>query len=66
MAEHAYYLTTHPDPHGRGLMAVVTLGHPQLGDATAKVCTVDVVADQQAANVWFDRMMVEKPWEERN
>lgn len=66
MAENAYYLTTHPDPHGRGLVAVITLGSPQMGDATTTICAAEIVGDQEAAEAWLARMVVEKPWVERH
>lgn len=61
MAESAYYLTTGRDSYGR-LLAVISLGSPQVGDATTTVCSVEIVKSQAEAKKWYRRMMKEKPW----
>lgn len=65
MAENKFYLTTGPDPKGRGLMAIVTLGQPQRGDKNVQVLDVELVKDQQEAEEWFARVLKERPWETR-
>lgn len=69
MAENQYYLTTNPAPadhprHGE-LIAVISLGHPQKGDAECLICTVEIVKDQAAADVWYKEQMITKPWIKR-
>lgn len=61
MSEDKIYLTTGPDPKGRGLLAIMSLGSPQLGDKTT-VLTLEIVEDQDAAHEWFARMKVQRPW----
>lgn len=65
MAEDRYYLTTGPDPHGRGLLAICSLGTPQRGDETVTVCSLEVVKNMKEARKWFRRVIAEKPWETR-
>jgi len=65
MAEDYIYLTVDKDPKGRGLLAIMTQGHPQFGDANCTVLTLEVVPNMKAAKLWFERMKIEKPWETR-
>ena len=66
MAQDTTYLTVDKDPHGRGLLAIITRGHPQQGDKECLVLTLEVVKDMKEANDWYDRMLIEQPWLERN
>jgi hypothetical protein len=65
MAEDRHYLTVGPDPKGRGLMAIISLGSPQHGDKNVTVCDVELVKNMQEAKKWFRKAMIEKPWETR-
>lgn len=65
MAESKMYLTVSDDPRGRGKLAIVTLGHPQRGDAKCEVLTLTVVKDHAEACAWYERMKIERPWETR-
>jgi len=47
------------------LIAVITQGHPRAGDANCTVLTLEIVEDMAAAERWYERMKVEKPWESR-
>jgi hypothetical protein len=60
-----YYLTTAPDPKGRGLMAVISDGTPQLGHDPVTILSVKVVPDVEAARVWFEQAKASRPWEQR-
>ena len=66
MAEDRIYLTVAPDPKGRGLLAIISQGQPQEGDVNVVVLTLEVVKDEEAANAWYQKMVVERPWEARN
>ncbi len=66
MAEHVIYLTTGKNPKGDGLVAIASRGQPQLGDVTCSILAVEVVPDVEAAEKWFEKMRVERPWEARN
>lgn len=66
MAKDYLYLTIGDDPKGRGLLAVMTQGHPQWGDHRCVILTMEIVKTEQEAQVWFDRMKIERPWEPRN
>lgn len=62
---HGYYLTTGPDPKGRGLIAVISDGTPQLGHDPVTVLDVEVVPDVEAARAWFSVAKITRPWEQR-
>lgn len=64
MEDHVY-LTVGKDPKGRGLLAIITQGHIQYGDANCTVLTLGVVPNMKAAKKWYKRMKSEKPWETR-
>ena len=66
MSETKFYLTTCPAPKGEGLLAVISLGSPQRGDESVTVCTVEIVPNIKSAKRWYRRMMIERPWEQRN
>lgn len=66
MAEDRIYLTVDNNPNGRGLLAVMTQGHPQFGDKECVVLTLEVVKNMKEAKRWFKRMKIEQPWEVRN
>lgn len=66
MAESDIYLTVGNDPKGSGLLAIMTEGHPQRGDANCTVLTIRRVKNHNEAQEWFRRMKVERPWESRN
>ena len=65
MAEDRMYLSVDENPDGPGLIAVITQGHPRAGDANCTVLTLEIVEDMAAAERWYERMKVEKPWESR-
>lgn len=65
MSERDVYLTVGDDPKGRGLLAIVSRGHPQQGDAQCTVLSVEVVKNMKAAKAWFRRVKIEQPWEIR-
>lgn len=65
MAEHQYYLTTGPDGQGR-LLAVCSRGSPQKGDRDVIVLDVEIVRDEAEARAWFERVLIERPWEARS
>lgn len=66
MAESEIYLTVDKNPKGDGLLAIMSEGQPQMGDEKCTVLTLEVVKDMEEARTWFERMKVERPWEERN
>jgi hypothetical protein len=66
MAEDRFYLTVGDDPHGRGLLAIISFGSPQYGDENVTVLTLEVVKNMKAAKRWYKRMLIEQPWEARN
>ena len=65
MAEDRIYLTVDQDPKGRGLLAIITQGQPQFGDKEVIVLTLEVVPDLAAAEKWYEQMLVERPWVNR-
>lgn len=65
MSEDRIYLTVGDDPKGRGLIAVMSQGQPQLGDAHCTVLTIEIVKNMKQAKAWFRRMKDERPWETR-
>jgi hypothetical protein len=48
-----------------GYLAVVSEGHPRLGDEEVTVCTVALLPTPRACRQWFRRMRKERPWETR-
>lgn len=66
MAEDTIYLTVGKNPKGRGLLAVMSYGSPQKGDADVRILTLEIVKNMKAAEKWFKLMAVERPWETRN
>lgn len=67
MAEDRMYLTVDKDPHGRGLIAIITQGHIQRGDKNCTVLTLEVgFKNMKAAKTWYKQMKIERPWETRN
>lgn len=66
MAESKIYLTTAPNPKGPGLLAVISRGQPQLGDLDVTVLDMEVCGTEDEARNWYQRMLIEKPWEQRN
>ena len=65
MAQDRLYLTVAPRSDG-GLLAIISQGTPQRGDKTSTVLDVTSVATREEAKTWFDRMLIERPWEARN
>ena len=65
MAESKTYLTVGDDPKGR-LLAVISEGQPQLGDANVTVLSVKPVKNMKEAKAWYRQMKMERPWEARN
>lgn len=66
MSENKIYLTYGPNPKGKGLIAVISQGHPQLGDKEIIVLDIEIVPNRKAAKAWYRKMLVECPWEARN
>jgi len=62
MSRDYIYLTTGKDPNGRGLIAIMSCGSPQAGDAETHILTLEIVPDLAAAKAWFERMLIEQPW----
>lgn len=65
MSEDAYYLTVNKDNKAGGLIAVITLGQPQLGDQNVHVCSVSRQPSVKAAKRWYREQLKTKPWETR-
>jgi hypothetical protein len=65
MAEDTMYLTIKDDKEKGGMIAVISMGHPQLGDKNVNVLDVNRVPDKKAAEEWYERMKLERPWETR-
>lgn len=66
MSESRIYLTYNPNPKGKGLLAVISQGQPQLGDKNVVVLDVEIVPNRKAAKAWYNKMLVQRPWEARN
>ena len=66
MAENRMYLTTAPNPNGKGLLAIISQGQPQLGDVNVTVLTLEIVKNMKEVKSWYRRMKIERPWEARN
>jgi len=59
----SYYLTLGPDPKGRGILAIISLGSPQRGDTEVTVCDNKICKTEKAAQKWYRRQMRARPWE---
>lgn len=59
------YLTTKENPKGPGLLSIISLGSPQLGDANIDILAFEVCDNQAEAEAWYARMKIERPWEAR-
>jgi hypothetical protein len=59
----SYYLTCGDNPKGRGILAIISLGSPQRGDAEVTVCDLEICKNMKAAKKWYRRQMKTKPWE---
>jgi hypothetical protein len=57
-----YYLTCGPDPKGRGILAIISLGSPQRGDKEVTVCDMEICPSMKAARKWYKRQMKARPW----
>ena len=66
MAEDHIYLTVDKHPNRKGLIAVISRGHPQFNDVECLVLSVAAVPNMKAAKTWYKQMKVERPWELRN
>lgn len=69
MAEDQIYLTVGSDPKDETqLLAVMSLGSPQMGDKNVEILTLETFDDGPEAknkiNKWFERMLMVRPWEE--
>lgn len=65
--EDKIYLSVDKDPKGRGLLAVMTKGHPRYGDKNVIVLTIEVgFKNMKEAKRWYKKMLIEQPWELRN
>lgn len=56
-----HYISLGRDSRGR-LLAIITEGHPNAGDAETVVCSVHTVKDSLEATVWFAEQLIDKPW----
>lgn len=59
------YLTVDSDREKGGLIAIISLGSPQFGDAEVTVLSIERVKNMKAAKAWYRRMKVERPWVQR-
>lgn len=69
MAEDKIYLTVATEkrqPQDDGYIAVISQGSPQKGDGMTVILDVELVANLDEAEQWFEKMLVERPWETRN
>lgn len=66
MAEDTIYLTVGDDHKGNGMIAIITQGHPQLGDQKVTILSLTRVSSNEEAEAWYQKEMTEKPWETRN
>jgi hypothetical protein len=46
--------------------AVISQGHPQMGDNECTVLSVALVKTKRAGIRWYNRMLIEQPWKARN
>jgi hypothetical protein len=60
--KHGYFLTVGPDPKGRGWLAVLSDGTPQLGHTDIEVLTLEILPTRKAAKKWFRECVITKPW----
>lgn len=69
MAEDRIYLTTAPAPRQpEKVLAIITIGSPQKGDKDIQVLTLETFPKEVPyadIQTWFERMMVEQPWNTR-
>lgn len=65
MAEDRMYLTVDQDRENGGMIAVITLGQPQVGDKNVTILSVERVRNMKQAKSWYRRMKVERPWQTR-
>lgn len=69
MAEGSIYLTMAREkrqPENDGYISIISQGQPQLGDRETLVLAIGVFETYEAGKVWYDQMMIERPWETRN
>lgn len=66
MAQHRLYMTHDWSEEHDAYMAVITAGHPRMGDDKCEVLTVQLLPSPRACRQWFKRMRKERPWETRN
>jgi len=59
----AHYLTCGQNPNGDGVLAIISLGSPQRGDADVIVLKTGIFPSAEAAGVWFREQMETRPWE---
>jgi len=60
------YLTVDHDREKGGMIAVISLGQPQLGDTHVTVLSVERVKNMKQAKAWYRQMKLERPWEARH
>ena len=66
MSESELYLTVDNDPKGDGLIAIISKGHPRLGDEEVVICDVNRVYSKAEADEWFKQQCITRPWEARS
>lgn len=57
------YLSTGNDKNGYGLIGVISSGSPKFGDTEIKILDVGRFETKHDAEKWFEKMLIEKPWE---
>jgi hypothetical protein len=66
MGERKLYLTYDWKENRTAYLAVISEGHPRMGDDHVTVCTVELLPSPRACRQWFRRMRKERPWEARH
>jgi hypothetical protein len=67
VAQDRVYLTFGKKLRPDGTMeAVISQGHPHMGDAECTVLAVELVKTRRAGMRWYNRMLIEQPWKARH
>lgn len=65
MTKGRLYMTHAWNEEKQAHLAVITDGHPRMGDGHVEVLTVELLPSPRACRQWFKRMRKERPWETR-
>jgi hypothetical protein len=65
MTQERLYMTHAWNDEQQAYLAVITEGHPRMGDELATVLTLELLPTARACRQWFKRMRRERPWETR-